>query len=399
MRAMRAQYFLTFAILGCALPYLPVLLRARGLGQTQVGYAFAIGSAAVLLAPVLVTLLADTHVDARTLMAAALVVAGAALIGLSLSHLLPLILLWYALHALAMTPVLPLQDGVLFSLGGGVAYHRVRVWGTIGFIVPSLALFWMLRAGMRIEVTLVAGAACALAGALNARLLLPRGEPKQIAAGESPTNRLPTLAALRAIVSQRHVLVFCIATFLLGIAIAPYYAFYPIYLTETVGIDPQWIGLIANVGVVIEIFFMLGFGRLARTLGMKWLVVTGFVATAARFALLAAAPNVFTAVATQVFHGMMVLMFAVVPPVFLNDHAEPRFRHSMQGLYTMLMVGVARIVGNLLSGPIAERSITALFWFAAATCAFASVLLIVAFEDRRERAKNTGEAQPLAVDA
>ena len=40
MRVMRAQYFLTYAVMGCVLPYLPVFLRARGMQQTQVGYLF-----------------------------------------------------------------------------------------------------------------------------------------------------------------------------------------------------------------------------------------------------------------------------------------------------------------------------------------------------------------------
>ena len=393
MRIMRAQYFLSYAVMGCVLPYLPVFLRARGLQQTQVGYLFAISGIAVLLAPVLVTLLADTRADARSLMAGALIVTAGSLVGLALSHELLPLLGWYALHALAMTPLMPLQDGLLFAvqerrrLETGAApleFHRMRVWGTIGFIVPSAGLFWMLRAGMRVDVTLIAGAICATLAAANARLLVPSAGPR--APVDPKDNRLPTLAALRAL-TRPDALVFCAATFLLGVATASYYAFYPIYLTEVVGIDAQWVGLIANVGVVIEIFFMLAFGALLRWMGLRRLVIACIGATAARFALLAAAPGVAVAIATQAFHGMTVLMVAVVPPLFLDQRAAPRFRHSMQGLYAMLVFGLARTVGSLLAGPIAQRSLTLLFWTAAAVCGVAALLIGVAFQDSRERAE------------
>ena len=394
MRVMRAQYFLTYAVMGCVLPYLPVFLRARGMQQTQVGYLFAISGVAVLLAPVLVTLLADTHADARSLMAGALAVAGASLVGLALSHDLVPLLCWYALHALAMTPLMPLQDGLLFAVqerrrreagAEPMPFHRVRVWGTIGFIVPSAALFWLLRAGVRVDVTLICGATCAALAALCARLLVPRAARAGTCAPLDPNdNRLPTLEALRALV-RPDALVFCAATFLLGVATASYYAFYPIYLTEVVGIDAQWVGLIANVGVVIEILYMLAFGAMLRRLGLKWLIVAGIGATAVRFALLAAAPNVTNAIATQTFHGMMVLMIAVVPPLLLERWAAPRFRHSMQGLYAMLVWGVARTVGSLLAGPIAQHSVTLLFWVAAAICATAAALVVIAFREREAR--------------
>ncbi len=399
MRAMRAQYLLSYAVLGCVLPYLPVFLRARGMSPPQVGYVFAISGLAVLLAPVLVTLLADAHADARSLMAGALVLAAGSLVGLALSHRLVPLLLWYGMHALAMTPIMPLQDGLLFAVqdrrrreagAAPPAFHRVRVWGTVGFIVPSAALFWMLRAGVRVDVTLVCGAACAVAAALNARLLLPDPGPRPVV--DPADNRLPTLDALRAI-TEPAALVFCAATFLLALATASYYAFYPIYLTEVVGIDARWVGMIANVGVVIEIFFMLAFGVLLRRMGVKWLVVVGMLTTAARFALLAAAPGVVVAVATQVFHGMMVLILAVVPPVFLNGRAAPRFRHSMQGLYTMLVWGVARTAGSLLAGPLAARSLTLLFACAAATCLTAALLVAFAFRESAPVSESTAAVE------
>src|SRR5688572_7659518 len=78
-RDVRAQYFLTFGTLGTVVPYASVFFIRAGLSEAQVGYAWAIWSAAVVFSPVLVTLAADASVDPRRLLAL-----GSALSGLSL---------------------------------------------------------------------------------------------------------------------------------------------------------------------------------------------------------------------------------------------------------------------------------------------------------------------------
>ena len=65
-----------------------------------------------------------------------------------------------------------------------------------------------------------------------------------------------------SVVLEPHVLVFCIAMALVHMAAASYYQLYPLHLTDNLGIGKQWVGLIANIGVVVEIAFMLGFGWL-----------------------------------------------------------------------------------------------------------------------------------------
>jgi PPP family 3-phenylpropionic acid transporter len=384
MNAIRRQFFLSFAILGSVLPYISVFFRDRGLDPTQIGYAFAIGSVALLLSPVIVTLLADTKLDPRWLLAGLLLACGISSSAMPLVvGLVPLIAM-YAVHSLAVTPLLPLQDGVLFAELAArgrrgetpIAYHRVRVWGTVGFIVPSLGIYWLLRGGMAVEVTLYVAAAFALLAAANATLGLPdtRGERTEPGAG----SRLPTVAALRTL-GRGHVLVFCVANFLVAIAAAAYYAFYPVYLTEIVGIDRQWLGLISALGVGLEILFMLAAGWQMRVFGLRGVLLMGMAAMGLRFVLLAAWPNAGVAIATQALHGLTVVLASVAVPTFLNAQADERFRHSIQGVFTVVVFGAGRTLGNVLAGYFAEWSLFALFWSAAATCAVAMAVIVVGF--------------------
>ena len=58
VRSIRAEYFLSFAVMGSLLPYLPVFLAARGLSDAQIGQVLALTGLAVLVTPAIVAALA-----------------------------------------------------------------------------------------------------------------------------------------------------------------------------------------------------------------------------------------------------------------------------------------------------------------------------------------------------
>jgi PPP family 3-phenylpropionic acid transporter len=387
VRPIKAQYFVAFAVMGSVLPYLPVFLAERGLSDPQIGWVLAAAGVAVLLTPVLVTLLADTHLQNRTLLAVSFAAAAASLAWLWRAEGFWSLFAAHALFALAFAAVMPVQDGLHFASqrlaeAAGrpiLPYHRVRVYGTVGFIVPSLVLYAWLAAGADVGVAIVAAIVCSGLGMINAPLL----PATRIDAGpaEAVQSRpLPTIEAARAML-HGPVLVFCIASWLVHLAISAYYTFYPIYLTRLLGVDPRWIGLISNLGVLVEVFFMLAFGWLVARLGMRGLLVVGAACMTLRFMLLALFPNVWVAVGTQALHGIMVLVVHVAPPVYLNRQAGERYRNSIQGLFAMLVYGTGRIVGNAVAGHLAEVSLIVVFAYSAVLCAVVTALFAMAFRD------------------
>ncbi len=380
MRFLKAQYFFTFAVFGCVLPYLSVFLADdRGLDDVEIGYILSFQGVAVLITPVLMTAMADLRVPARALIALMFTLAAIGLACLLGSDTVVLITAAHALFALAFAPITSLQDGLNFAVQrdrerrglARVPYHRVRVWGTFGFMAPSIVIYLGLSAGGSISLVLIAGYLAAGLGAVSAFGLPALREPKD--AGGA----LPTLDAARTLLAPR-VLGFCVAMWILHLASSAYYAFYPLYLTETVGLAPKWVGLIATGGVAIEVFFMLGFGRMLRRFGLRKLMIVGAGAMVLRFGLMAVFVNAPVAIGTQVLHGIMVLAVHVAPPVYFNHHADDRFRHSIQGLYAMTVYGTGRIVGNVLAGYVAAVSLTTLMAYSAALSAAALILFAIA---------------------
>ncbi len=399
MLPLRAQFFLSYGVYGGLLPFLPVFLeKERGLTQPQLGYVFGVSAVATVFTPVLLTLLADTIISSRRLIGILSAIGAAALIAMLMVRGFWPILACYTLWALAYMPVTSLVDGYYFSIAAQretagektPVYHHMRPLGTIGFLAPNFILFGLMQYGAPADSAVIAAIIMSVLAGINA-LFLPPILPV-IAARTTGRRSLPTVAALKAML-EPHVLVFCISLWLVHLAVASYYTFYPRYVIEEVGIDRKWVGLVVSIGVTIEIVFILGWGWMLNRFGLKKVMLVGIGCAAVRLTLLAALPTQGVAIATQVFHGMWVIVLHVAPPVFLNAHAGGGFRNSMQGLFVMLVYGTSRLLGNAIGGHIAGHSMVLLFAIGAGLCVVAMLLMLLAFNEPGRRGEMAVETR------
>src|SRR3954463_12824693 len=79
MRVPKAIYFLIFALGGSVVPFISLYFQQHGLKKDQIGYVYSVAAIAVVLSPILLTFLADSHLDARRILAGAMLIAAAAL--------------------------------------------------------------------------------------------------------------------------------------------------------------------------------------------------------------------------------------------------------------------------------------------------------------------------------
>lgn len=357
MTPLRRQFFLSFAVMGSVMPLLTVFLREQGgFDFWQIGLAMSLMSVPMLCSPALITLLADRNLDTRRILAVAYTCSAFVLSALYFSNSILLTLTLFVFHGLSFVAMLPLQDGYYFSFaeearkeGGEVmSYPLVRVWGTVGFILPSLILFYPLSKGASAASILPCAVTFCLLSLANSFTL------KKLEGKPSRSSRLPTAAALKAIFS-RDARWLSIGLFFGFMAAATYYAFIGNYLDEVVKIPKKHIGLIINLGVLLEIGFTLLMPWMQRMIHLKGIMVLGLFAMLARMILLAAYPVPWVAVLTQVFHGIEVLALFVGPVMFLDRLATDEFRNSIQGVFTMAIGGVSRVVGGIVAGLIVTR--------------------------------------------
>src|SRR5215212_8827083 len=143
MRVPKAIYFFIFALGGSVVPFVSLYFQQHGLKKDEIGYVQGVAAIAVVLSPILLTYLADRRLDARKILAGAMLIAAGALGALYVGRGFWVTLVIWAVHMLAYVPLSTLQDGVTFGVmkrreerGLPVTpYHRIRVWGSIGFML------------------------------------------------------------------------------------------------------------------------------------------------------------------------------------------------------------------------------------------------------------------------
>jgi PPP family 3-phenylpropionic acid transporter len=357
VNALRRQFFLSYAVIGSVMPLMTVFLREQGgFDFLQIGLAMSLMNIPMLCSPALITLLADRNVDARKILAIAYTCSSIVLSLMYFSNHIGITLALFLFHGLSFVAMIPLQDGYFFSFAetirkrgeSEVEYPQVRVWGTVGFILPSLVLFYPLSQGATAASILPCAVIFCLLSLANSRTLPSVDRP--IVSGK----KLPTRDALAAIFSPSARWL-SIGLFFGFMAATTYYAFIGNFLDEVVGIPKRHIGLIINIGVVLEIGFTIIMPWMQKKIHLKGILVTGLFCMVVRMFLLAFFPYAWVAVAVQLCHGLEVLALFVGPVMFLNRLATDEFRNSIQGVFTMVVGGVARVVGGVTAGFIVSK--------------------------------------------
>lgn len=129
-----------FLIIGVMLPFWPLWLESRGLGAQQIGIVFALGAWVRVLTDPVVTHLADRTGNARRML-----ILCAGFCALGFAGFIPAwgfwpIVLVTLFQSMFLRALIPLSENQTMAavLADGLDYGRIRLWGSITFIVAAL---------------------------------------------------------------------------------------------------------------------------------------------------------------------------------------------------------------------------------------------------------------------
>jgi Arabinose efflux permease len=202
-----------------------------------------------------------------------------------------------------------------------------------------------------------------LASVLLALLL---GAAWRLPVASQPSHDVAPGAATIAVLLQPAVAWFFAGVFLTVLAHTSLYAFYSLYLAS-LGFSKGEIGVLWTIGVVAEVAWFWFQGRwLSRWSMHTWLVVAA-LASALRFALVAAFG---ASVAVLVFaQGLHALSFAAQHSAciaVIAHHFPGRTRGRGQALYAVLGYGVSGVIGGIAGGALSQvYGFPSVFWAAA----------------------------------
>ncbi len=361
-----AFYFCFFGVLGILAPYWGPYLRDLGYSAAQIGGLIAILHATKIVAPNLWGWIAD-HTGRRMLIVrVAAVTATVLFTGVLLDDGFAWIALVMAGFSFFWNAALPqFEANTMRHLDRDAhRYSRIRLWGSIGFIVTVTAVGGLID---RFGTTVVPWAALLLFAGLAA-MSFSAPEAPQRAADVSYDGFLATLL-------RPQVLGLFAACFLLKASHGPFYAFYSIYL-EDAGYSGIVIGALWAIGVIAEIGVFLIMPRWLPHFGPRRLMVLAMLAGVVRWLLVGAFPGLLSLqFGAQLLHAATYGVYHAVAISLVNRFFVGRNQGRGQALYSSLTFGAGVALGSLASGYLWERIGGAeTFYLAAAVAAIGAAV-------------------------
>lgn len=385
---LRALYFLYYGNVGTYLPFFAVYLQGLGFTGQQIGIIQMLPS--FPLAP-LVAIGWASYADHRATPQAALrrATAWVALVVL----LLPFARApWevgavVVLMALGDRAVVPLADSIAIEWtrdNPAVSYARIRLFGSLGFVVLTVAVGRLLtaRGGRPADVLVPVVVACCVVG----YALVARGVPPTPRHGDRPAPR-----EMLALVRDRRLWLLLGPAALHWAACAPYHVFFGV-LVRDLGLPDDVTSAGMALGVVAEILVLLAYPRLERRFPLRGLFAVSMLGSAARWALLSQATHPVAVAGLQVLHGLTFGLFWGSAMRALAEVVPSRLRATGQAVFGGVVFGGANAVGYALSGAGYDRlgGAAPLFAFAAAVELVAVAALAAGARVAREAGAGPG---------
>ena len=336
-----AYYFFFFGAIGCLVPYITLYYLKIGLGGEQIGLITGLGPIVLLIASPLWGAVGDRFNLHRRLLP--LATAGAILPALIIpftTQLVPLIALTI-LQAIFATAIGPLIDSAAIEIANKerVPFGVVRLWGSVGFIVFSLLMGWLLIT-VPLTYAFYGYAACMTCGAIVA-LPLPARQQFWNAS---------LLQGFKQLLAQLPLTLFLLSALLVGAAGTAVQFFFALHV-QFIGGDSSVIGIAGAIGAFVEIPILFRAESVIKRIGGLWSgVVIGTAVYALRWWLLASATTPLMIYLTQLLHSVSFGIYLVCAVAYMEQQAPKGLSATAQALLTSSMWGLGAMIGAFGGG-------------------------------------------------
>lgn len=294
---------------------------------------------------------ADRNFAAEKFLAFSHLVGGLALVATAYSKTFWPFFSFFLLYGLLYVPTISVTNSLAFAnLKDPTQFGIVRMGGTIGWIVVSWPLIFMLSANstpeqMRQIFLIAAGISFVLA---VFSLTLPHTPPRRAVEGEE---KLAWVKAFK-LLALPHVLILFIVTLIDSTIHNGYFVLIGGFL-QHVKMPDNWISAVTTIGQVAEILTMVVLGAVLKKIGWKWTMIIGILGHAARFAVFAMfdkPEHKGIIIAIQVLHGICYAFFFATLYIYVDAVFPKDIRTSAQGMFNLLVLGVGLVIANFWFG-------------------------------------------------
>jgi nucleoside transporter len=387
--------FLQYAIWGAWLPLLwPYLSNHLKFSAAEIGNAFALGALGAVFAPWVAGQVADRYFNTERFLGLAHIVGGVLVWMLASIQTVEQFLWFSFLYSVVYSPTLPLTNSLALShCDRDRDFGRVRLWGTVGWIVVGIAIGqWLLRAhtpGADALAGLDASAARATVDAsrfagmadafkLSGVLGVAMGVFCLLALPSTPPQPGRQRSAIREAIQQVR-LAPLVTLFMLAVPVSCIHQFYFVHTSGFVGglqgsdgdafsravnaVFGVGGGGLMTIGQMSEILVLGFIPVLVATFSRKTLLAIGLAAYAGRMFLFAYGPGMAEEAGLSplafvipgiMLHGLCFGCFIFVAFMIVDEETSGDVRASAQSLFNLVIIGIGIIVGSKVASAVSD---------------------------------------------
>ncbi len=253
-------------------------------------------------------------------------------------------------------PIVPFTDSITldYVVKANYDYGKIRLWGSLGFIVGSLLL------GTALDYLPIK---TALYG-MSFFLLLCFFSSLSI---NVPTKRekVITIGDLVNLLKNKTLLLVLLTSFLHMVSLAGFHLFFSVYIESLnidnsfLGIDLEknskiFIGFYTTAAVLTEVFLLNYSRNLLKKYSPFHLLSFTFLLTALRWFLLSRFPEPYIIFLSQLIHAFSFGLFLVVSITYIDKQFQQRLRTSGIALFSIVVFGMGNLLGFVLAGQIVQ---------------------------------------------
>ncbi|MCM8593745.1 MFS transporter [Accumulibacter sp.] len=335
-------YFFYFAFIGAFSPYFGLYLQSLSFSAWDIGFLMSQMQLMRLFAPYAWGAFADRTASRVSVVRIAAVLGLLAFLGFFAARGFAAMLAGMALLAFFWSAALPLVETLTFDhlREDPARYSRIRLWGSIGFIVA------VMGTGLLLDAVPLVGLLWAIAGTLLGLLACAMVLPQAPAHRSAEGGPVP----IGAIVGQPRVRALFAACFAMSAAHGALYVFYSIHLAEH-GYDTLVVGSLWSLGVIAEIVVFWFIGGILRRFALRGVLLASFAAAVLRFLIIGwGVGNPGLLIFAQLLHGLTFGAYHAAAIAAVNRWFPGRCQARGQALYSAVSFGAGGLAGGLLSG-------------------------------------------------
>lgn len=362
-------YFLYFAFVGAFAPYWSLYLKSLEFTAFQIGVLMSLFQVARIIAPNIWGWLADhTGLRVRIIQVSAFA-SLMCYLGVFIGDGYVWLFVVMATMSFFWSAPMPLVEALtLGHLGDNATggYGRIRLWGSVGFIVAVIGLGYVLDvAPVRTLLWIVLGLKVGVllfSRQLSEPRVLPHHDDEQPVWG---------------ILKRPEVVVFFSACFLMAAAHGAYYTFYSIYLVDH-GYSKSTIGWLWAIGVICEVLVFLYMPKMTHHFGLKRILEASFFLAGLRFLMIGFGVQWFAVmVLAQVLHAASFGSYHAAAVAMTHRYFKGKHQVKGQGYYTSISFGLGGTLGGVWSGWLWEPAGAAVTFAVSGAAALAGGLLLL----------------------